>query len=117
MGRLAGVYKSVPTPPAGKPEEAANLRVRQEMMHQIEEIIKSEGWTQKEAGRRCGMKQPRMSDLVQRRVARFSLDALVNIATALGRRVRVELDAADQDAVAYTSHADTAGGGRDGAEG
>jgi predicted XRE-type DNA-binding protein len=35
-----------------------------------------------------------MNDLLRGRVARFSLDALVNIATALGRRVHVALDAA-----------------------
>ena len=38
--------------------------------------------------------KPRMSDLLRGRVSRFSLDALVNIATAIGRRVHVELDAA-----------------------
>jgi predicted XRE-type DNA-binding protein len=35
-----------------------------------------------------------MNYLLRGRVARFSLDALVNIATALGRRVRVDLEAA-----------------------
>jgi predicted XRE-type DNA-binding protein len=33
--------------------------------------------------------QPRINDLLRGRVSRFSLDALVNIATALGCRVRV----------------------------
>jgi hypothetical protein len=37
--------------------------------------------------------QPRINDLLRGRVSRFSLDALVNIATALGRRVSVELEA------------------------
>ena len=35
-----------------------------------------------------------MNDLLRGRVSRFSLDALVNIATSLGRRVRVEIEAA-----------------------
>ncbi|MBV8184331.1 MAG: XRE family transcriptional regulator [Hyphomicrobiales bacterium] len=35
-----------------------------------------------------------MNDLLRGRVSRFSLDALVTIATALGQRVRIELDAA-----------------------
>jgi predicted XRE-type DNA-binding protein len=35
-----------------------------------------------------------MNDLLRGRVSRFSLDALVNIATAIGRRVHVELEAA-----------------------
>ena len=64
------------------------------MMHKIEAIVRETGWTQTEAAARCGVTQPRMNDLVRGRVSRFSLDALVNIATALGRRVRVEMDAA-----------------------
>jgi predicted XRE-type DNA-binding protein len=50
--------------------------------------------SQTEAARRCGVTQPRINDLLRGRVSRFSLDALVNIATALGRQVRVELEAA-----------------------
>jgi hypothetical protein len=33
-----------------------------------------------------------MNDLLRGRVSRFSLDALVNIAAAIGRRVHVELE-------------------------
>jgi Helix-turn-helix domain len=42
----------------------------------------------------CGVTQPRINDLLRGRVSRFSLDALVNIATAMGRRVHLELEAA-----------------------
>ena len=49
---------------------------------------------QAEAAAQCGVTQPRMNDLLRGRVARFSLDALVNIATALGKRVRVAIEAA-----------------------
>jgi predicted XRE-type DNA-binding protein len=38
--------------------------------------------------------QRRIDDLLRGRVSRISLDALVNIATALGCRVRVDLEAA-----------------------
>jgi predicted XRE-type DNA-binding protein len=38
--------------------------------------------------------QPRINDLLRGRVSRFSLDALVNIATAMGRKVHFELQAA-----------------------
>jgi predicted XRE-type DNA-binding protein len=88
--RYASVWDAI----ADTPEEAANLRVRAELMHTIEEIVKTNSWTQVEAAERCGVTQPRMNDLLRGRVARFSLDALVNMATKLGRRVRVDLDAA-----------------------
>jgi len=76
------------------PEQAANLRARAELMQKVAEIVQKSGWTQAEAAARCGVTQPRMNDLLRGRVSRFSLDALVNIATAIGRRVHVELDAA-----------------------
>ena len=63
-------------------------------MIQISQIVKKAGWTQAEAARRCGVTQPRINDLLRGRIDRFSLDALVNIATALGRKVQLKLKAA-----------------------
>jgi predicted XRE-type DNA-binding protein len=88
--RFASVWDAI----ADTPEEAANLRARAELMEKIEAIVTESGWTQTEAAARCGVTQPRINDLLRGRVSRFSLDALVNIATALGRRIRVEMDAA-----------------------
>jgi predicted XRE-type DNA-binding protein len=87
-------YASVWDALADTPEQAANLRARAELMQKIAEIVHESGWTQAEAATRCGVTQPRMNDLLRGRVSRFSLDALVNIATAIGRRVHVELEAA-----------------------
>ncbi len=77
---------------ADSPEEAANLSLRSELMDEIETIIKQNGWTQAVAAKRCGVTQPRINDLLRGRISRFSIDALVNIASALGRKVRVRLD-------------------------
>ena len=87
-------YASVWEALADTPEQAANLRTRAELMQQIAAIVKASGWTQTEAANQCGVTQPRMNDLLRGRVSRFSLDALVNIATAIGRRVHFELEAA-----------------------
>lgn len=87
-------YDSVWDALADTPEEAANLRARAELMQQIAAIVAENGWTQVEAAKNCGVTQPRINDLLRGRVSRFSLDALVNIATAIGRRVHVELEAA-----------------------
>ena len=76
------------------PGEAANLRARAELMRQIAGFVKKQAWTQVEAAQHCGVTQPRINDLLRCRVSRFSLDALVNISTALGCRVRVDLEAA-----------------------
>ncbi len=77
---------------ADTPEEAANLTLRSALMDEIEEIVKANGWTQAEAAKRCGVTQPRINDLLRGRISRFSIDALVNIASALGRRVTVKLE-------------------------
>jgi predicted XRE-type DNA-binding protein len=79
---------------ADTPEQAANLRARSTLMRQIAAIVKDSHWTQTEAAQRCGVTQPRMNDLLRGRVSRFSLDALVNIATAMGRKVHFELQTA-----------------------
>lgn len=87
-------YASVWDAIADTPEQAANLQARSELMRQIAALVRKNGWTQTEAANRCGVIQPRMNDLLRGRVSRFPLDALVNIATSLGRKVRLELQAA-----------------------
>lgn len=85
-------FESVWDAIADTPQEAANLRMRSDLMHQIREIIQTNQWTQAEAAKRCGVTQPRINDLLRGRISRFSLDALVNIASALGRKVKVSLE-------------------------
>jgi predicted XRE-type DNA-binding protein len=87
-------YASVWDAIADTPQQAANLRARAELMQKIVTRLRKHNWTQAEAARHCGVTQPRINDLLRGRVSRFSLDALVNIATALGFRVRVDLEAA-----------------------
>lgn len=87
-------YASVWDALADTPEEAVNLRLRSELMDKIAAVVAEKGWTQIEAAAHCGVTQPRLNDLLRGRISRFSLDALVNIAAALGHRVHVELEAA-----------------------
>jgi predicted XRE-type DNA-binding protein len=79
---------------AETPEEAANLELRYQLMEMISDIVKQSAWTQAEAAKRCGVSQPRVNDLLRGRISRFSVDALVNIAAALGRKVKIQLEAA-----------------------
>ena len=76
------------------PEEAANLRLRSELMDKITVLIQKNGCTQLEAAKHCSVTQPRINELLRGRVSRFSLDALVNITAHLGQRVHVQLEAA-----------------------
>ncbi|MCW5262508.1 XRE family transcriptional regulator [Verminephrobacter eiseniae] len=74
--------------------QAASLRARAEPMRQIAAVIEGNDWTPSAAAMHCGVAQPRSDDLLRGRVSRFCLNALVNSATAMGRRVHMELQAA-----------------------
>jgi predicted XRE-type DNA-binding protein len=80
-------YDSVWAAIADTPGQAANLRARAELMQQIADFVKRQDWTQAEAASHCAVAQPRMNDLLRGWVSRFSLDALVDISTALGCRL------------------------------
>ena len=100
MGRIGCLmievqtFNSVWDAIADTPEQAANLQARAELMRQITLIIQANEWKQVDAAIHCGVTQPRINHLLRGRVSLFSLDALVNIAAALGQRVHVELKAA-----------------------
>jgi predicted XRE-type DNA-binding protein len=92
--KRGNTYASVWDALVDRPEQAANLQARADLMRQVASLIRHEGSNQVKAAERCGVIQPRINDLLRGRVSQLSLDALVNIAKALGRRVSVELEAA-----------------------
>jgi predicted XRE-type DNA-binding protein len=94
MKKNQRVFANVWDAIADSPEESANLELRFHLIEKISGIIKQNGWTQAEAAKRCGVTQPRINDLLRGRISRFSLDALVKIAAALGRKVKIQLAAA-----------------------
>lgn len=72
-------------------EEAQNLRLRSELMIEIEDFVKASGLTQKEAAKRLGVTQPRLNDLLRGKIGKFSLDALVNMLARVGRSVSIRV--------------------------
>jgi predicted XRE-type DNA-binding protein len=87
-------YDSVWDAIADTPIEAANMRAKAELMRHIVSFIKKQKWTQSNAAAQCGVTQPRINDLLRGRISNFSLDALVNIATSLGLRIHIDVEAA-----------------------
>jgi predicted XRE-type DNA-binding protein len=69
---------------AETPQEAANLTARGLLMIAIEQRVREEGWTQAEAAARLHVTQPRVSDLLNGKISKFSLDALVNMLAPVG---------------------------------
>jgi predicted XRE-type DNA-binding protein len=73
-------------------EEAANLQLRSTLMSGLRERVKKWGVPQGEAARRLGLTRPRLNDLVRGKLDKFSLDALVNIATAAGFKLHIRVE-------------------------
>jgi predicted XRE-type DNA-binding protein len=65
------------------------MKVRSALMMSIRSFISSQDLTQAAAAKVCQITQPRMNDLLNGKISKFSLDALVNIATTAGLRVDV----------------------------
>jgi predicted XRE-type DNA-binding protein len=69
--------------------EAENLKLRSELMMQIAGYFTGSGLTQAGAAKALGLTQPRLNALLKGRIDQFSLDALVNIASQAGLKVRL----------------------------
>lgn len=82
---------------ADTPAETVNLKLRSELMEQILSIVIKRGWTQQEAAIHCRVTSPRMNELLRGRISCFSLDTLINIATAIGLRIQVNFSVCDWD--------------------
>ena len=77
-------YHSVWDAIADSSEEAANLKLRSQLMDILAAYIRNEGITQKEAALRFGIPRSRVSELVNDRISKFTIDKLVNMAARVG---------------------------------
>jgi predicted XRE-type DNA-binding protein len=75
-------YVSVWDALSDTPEEAANLKARSALLYEIRKAVQKWDLPQEEAAKRLGLSCPRANDLLLGKLAKFSLDALVNIAAA-----------------------------------
>jgi len=72
-------------------EPVASVAARFELMSKLSELIKFQGWTQKEAAAKLGVTQPRISDLTRGKIDLFSLDTLVDMAAVAGLKPHIVL--------------------------
>ena len=85
------VYESVWDVLESSPAEAAHMEMRSGLMIAIQHAVAGWGLTQGEAAKRLAVSQPRLNDLLRGRVGKFSLDALVGLATRAGLSLRIEI--------------------------
>jgi predicted XRE-type DNA-binding protein len=73
------------------PAEAENLRIRAKLMMALTGYIEKRKITQARAAKVMGVSQPRISDLVRGKIGLFTIDTLVNMVTAAGLKVDIEI--------------------------
>lgn len=69
------------------PEEAANLKIRSDLMIEIIRTVRGRGLKQKKAAQLFGVSQPRISELMRGRIGEFTIDSLVNMLGHAGIRI------------------------------
>lgn len=85
--RFASVWDAIES----TPEEAANMKVRSQLMIQLKSYIGKSGLNQSDAARLFGVTQPRVSDLMRGKINLFGIDALVNMAAKAGLQIELQL--------------------------
>ena len=85
-------YSSVWDAVADSPDEADNLKLRSQIMDAIEDYILREGITQRVAAERLGVPRSRISELVNGRISKFTIDKLVKMAGRVGLSVTMEVE-------------------------
>ena len=66
------------------PQLAASMKARSALMMELSSHIERHGLTQAQAADLLGVTQPRISDLVRGKINLFSLDMLLDMASAAG---------------------------------
>ena len=79
---------------AVSPEEASNMALRSVLMDRVQSAVRAWDVPQAVAAQRLGISQPRLNELLKDRMSKFSLDALVIIASKAGLRVSLNIEAA-----------------------
>ena len=85
--RFSSVWDAIEDTPA----EAENMRLRSALMMALKEHITRTGLSQSQAAKLFGVTQPRVSDLMRGKINLFSLDTLVNMASAAGLRIEMRV--------------------------
>jgi predicted XRE-type DNA-binding protein len=69
--------------------ESENLKIRAQLMRELDALIHEKRLTQSEAAELLGIHQSRVSDLVRGKIDRFSIDMLVKLLAKTGRHVEI----------------------------
>jgi predicted XRE-type DNA-binding protein len=74
-----------------KPEDAARMKMRSNLLIAIEQKVRGWNVTQGVAARRLGITQPRLNDLLHGKISKFSIDTLIDLAEKADIKVRLQI--------------------------
>ena len=80
-------------------EVASKLALKTDIMIMIRDIIEQQEWAQAEAAERLCVTQPRVSDLVNGKIDKFTLDALFGMLDTLGFRAQFTFGTLNESAI------------------
>ena len=84
-------YQSVWDAIEDDPVQAANLKLRSQLMIEVSQYVKHSELTQAEAAKKLGTTQPRLNDVLKGRIEKCTVDRLVNMLTAVGCKVHLNV--------------------------
>ena len=85
--RFANVWDAI----EDTPEEAENMKLRSSLVIALKKHMDGSGLSQVQIAKLFGVTQPRLSDLMRGKIDVFGLDALVNMATSAGFRIKLSV--------------------------
>jgi predicted XRE-type DNA-binding protein len=63
------------------------IQLRIQLMNHVKKVVQEEGWTQAQAAEYLGVAQSRVSDLLNSKSNKFSLDMLISLASRVGCKI------------------------------
>jgi len=63
------------------------IQLRIQLMNHVKKVVQEEGWTQAQAAEYLGVAQSRVSDLLNSKSDKFSLDMLISLASRVGCKI------------------------------
>ncbi len=74
--------------------DAENLKLRLDLMVAVRQWVEQSGLTQTEASKKLKTSQPLLNDVLQGRYERFTIDRLVKMLAAVGKRISISVSEA-----------------------
>jgi len=63
------------------------IQLRVQLMNHVKKVVQEEGWIQAQAAEYLGVAQSRVSDLLNSKSDKFSLDMLISLASRVGCKI------------------------------